>query len=568
MLMGGCYRGSEGAAADGDGSSSGATMDGSGDDSGSGDDATPAGCDDTPPRASLVRVNRVLYTNALESAFGVAAVDRVRDALDSLPSAGGGVFATELPPPSFSEVTAYVEIASRLAFELTRDETRLGELRLCLTDVPPGVDPRNDACVAGFVDELAPKLLRRPLDPDDRERFMSDYEVGGVQSVNEGIATLIVAMLNDPRFLYFLELDGEEIEPGVLELDDHELAARLARVLWDSVPDEELMLAADAGLDDEALAAQVDRMLNDERARVAFGRFFHDWLGLATLPYPSEDLFPDADEREALRDDMQAELLQFAQAVTFDQAGTYADLLLDRTAFVSSPELAQVYGIEVAPGGVELPAGERAGLLTRAGWLATIEIRASNAGHLIKRGAKLGRLICRPLPSPDPGNFPQTDPADPATNPTQGIRERFNAATEEAQCASCHALLDGYGAPFGHYGAAGQWIELEEIVAEDGSTVELPIDAAASVPIGPDGQTAVEDALALSQALADDPAGALCLSEQLVRNAVGRPVEADDACLTGTASDLLAPADGTPRAIREAVVAMLTSPYFRRVTIQ
>jgi hypothetical protein len=415
-----------------------------------------------------------------------------------------------------------------------------------------------------LLDELGPKLLRRPLDPEDRERFMVAYEVGGVESVNEGVATLVVAMLIDPRFLYFLEVDGEEIAPGVLELGDHELAARLARVLWDSVPDEELMLAADEGLDGDALAAQIDRMLNDDRARAAFGRFFHDWLGLATLPYPSEVLFPDADQREALRDDMQAELLRFTEAIMFDTAGTYADLLLDRTAFVSSPELAEVYGIAVAPDGAELPEGQRAGLLTRAGWLSTIEIRASNAGHLIKRGAKLGHLICRPLPPPDPANFPQTDPADPATNPTQGIRERFNEATQEAQCAACHVLLDGYGAPFGHYGAAGQWIDLEEIVTEDGSTVELEIDAAATVPIG---EGAVADALELSQLLANDPAGALCLGDQLVRNAVGRPVEAGDACLTGAAGELLAP-DGGAGSIREAVVAMLTSPHFRRVAIQ
>ena len=49
----------------------------------------------------------------------------------------------------------------------------------------------------------------------------------------------------------------------------------------------------------------------------------------------------------------------------------------------------------------------------QTGWLATLEIRGSNAGHLIKRGDKVGEFICRPLPPPDPDNFPQADPADP-----------------------------------------------------------------------------------------------------------------------------------------------------------
>ena len=565
----GCYAGAGGGDADDESAdAASADDDGSGTDAGSESDTDdPPGveCDANAPRAALLRVNRVSYVNALEEVFGVAAVDAVRDTVDALPAAKDGVFATELPPPTFSEVASYVDIASALAYELTKDATSLAALRPCLADVAAGADAASDPCLSQFVDDYGRRLFRRPLADTDRERLYGDYAVGGETSVNEGIATLLTAMLVDPAFLYFPEIEGEEVEPGVLELTSHELAARLARVLWDSVPDAELMQAADAGLDDDTLVAQIERMLADDRARTAARRFYGDWLGLETLPFPPEALFPDAAVREALRADMEAELLGFAELVAFDNDGTYADLLLDRTAIVASPELADVYG--VGTGEVTLPEDQRAGLLTRAGWLATIEIRSSNAGHLIKRGAKLGHLVCRPLPPPDPGNFPQVDPADPASNPDQGIRARFQAATADAPCNGCHTQLDAFGAPFGHYGAAGQWIDLETIVLEDGSTSELDIDSASQISFTTDEVVDIADALALSQALADSGIGAQCFAEQLARNIVARPLEDADQCLSQVGSVALAPSEGEPASIRDAIVRMVTSEHFRRVTI-
>ncbi|HWB78568.1 MAG TPA: DUF1592 domain-containing protein, partial [Nannocystaceae bacterium] len=390
-----------------------------------------------------------------------------------------------------------------------------------------------------------------------------DFAVGASHSVGEGIATVLVGLLLDPEFLYFVEAAGDEVAPGIVELTDHELAARLARVLWDAVPDAELSAAADAGLDDATLAAQIDRMLADPRATSAIMRFAGDWLRLETLPYPSEELLPDPAAREALHADMQAELLRFFAATTLETEGTYADLLLDRTAWVQTDELATIYG--VAPGDEVTLTEQRAGLLTRAGWLASIDIRGSDAGHLIKRGNKLGRFICRELPPPDPANFPTDDPADPSTNPDAGIRERFQEATASATCSGCHVQLDAFGAPFGHYGAAGQWIDEETIVAEDGSSHRLVIDTTSTIDL--DGAIAIDDAIALSEALASSDVAAHCLADQLARNALARPLQDGDGCLSQAARDALAPAEGTPQSLREAIVQLLLAPHFRQVRV-
>lgn len=566
----GCYTGAssnaDGDEEDGSGSTGGTAATSVGDDGDStgADTGVPNGCDaDARPRAALVRLGRDNYVHALQEVFGDAALSTIAATVATLPKATSGAFASEVPPAGFAEVSAYFNIASQLAFELTKDDTGLATLGACLPDVAVGAGA-DDPCVAEFIDRYGTRLLRRPLTDEDRTRLGDDFEVGGEHSVAEGVSTALVGMLLDPRFLYFVETDGEEIEPGIVALTDHELAARLARVLWDSIPDDELIAAASEGLDDEALVAQVERMLTDDRARPAISRFTSDWLTLDVLPQPPATLFADAETREAVRVAMKDELARFVERVTIDEDGTYADLLLDRGASIDSPELAQLYGVAVGDD-IELP-DNRAGLLTRAGWLATQEVIRSNAGHIIKRGHRLGDFLCRPVPPPDPGNFPTEDPADPSTNPDAGIRERFLEAASEPQCAGCHTVLDSFGGPFGHYGAAGQWIDVEQIEV-DGALVDVAIDVAAMPAL--DEVVSVDGAIEMSAAIAQSAVGAECLASQLTRNALGREVEPDagDGCLGETVRAALAPAQGEPKSIREAIVALVTSPHFREVAL-
>ena len=578
-LGGGCYEGLEGGPGgqDAEGTSGGqetnATSAGetsggdeSGGESGNDDDGPSAACDEnTPPRATLVRMNRTTYVNALTDLFGAQAVSQVQVAIDAMPATHGGVFSSETMAPSYSEVTASVDIAAELAYGLTADQASLEALDPCLSAVPAGADPGTDGCLGDLMERYGRRILRRPLTDEDRARMIADFEVGGAHSVGEGVATMLVALLIDPEFLYYSSVGGEDDGTGVLTLTPHETASKLARVLWNSIPDAELLDAADAGLDAEMMEVQVQRMLDDPRAVAAIEAFYYDWLEVERLPFPPEALFPDPEVQGALRDAMQDELLGFARRTTLEADGTYADLLLSRTAAVDSPELAQLYGVSVGEA-VELPANERAGILTRAGFLATNEIRGSNAGHLIKRGDRLSHLICRPLPLPDPENFPQEDPADPESNPNQGIRERFNEATAEPICASCHAQLDGLGAPLGHYGAAGEWIDQETIELPDGSTNEIPIDDNAQVGFD-DGLVEVSGALELSQQLAASRLGAECLAENLARNAAARELDDGDACTVAAAARVLAPESGEPGSIRQAIVDLVLSDHFKKAAL-
>ncbi len=523
-----------------------------------GEDAQPAGCTpDDVPVASLVRMNQDGYVNALRDVFGPELVDELEVSLSAIPTTHIGHFSTEVGPPSYAEVSAQVNAAFAVATRLTRDGDSLATLSSCLPDVSADADLRSEPCLSDLTRDYGLRILRRPISDEDLERFAANYEIGAAHSVAEGVATLLSAMLIDPDFLYD-RIEGEEVADGIIRLSPHATATRLARVLWNSAPDDELLAAAEGGLDPATLRAEAERMLEDPRARVALGGFFFDWLELESVPFAALQTIPNPEARTALRDAMGDSVLAFATATILDADGTYADLLLDRTAYIDDRNLAVLYGVEESVGPVELPP-ERAGLLTRAGFIATQEIPETNAGHIIKRGARLSAFICRPLPLPDAAAFPEDDPAEPGANAAQGIRERFANATSEATCASCHVQLDGLGAPLGHYGDLGQWIETERV-----GEAELPIDTTAEVLL--DGQAlSVDDPVGLSEALAASQEGPNCLAESLTRNMLGRELTDDDACMVKELSTRLAGEDDTAASIRDALLDFVVSDRFRHV---
>ena len=86
------------------------------------------------------------------------------------------------------------------------------------------------------------------------------------------IRLLVKAILQSPDFLYRVELGMPSPgDAGAVPLGQYEMASRLSYLLWNSMPDDELFAAADAGerRRPEQLAAQARRMLEDDRARIA-----------------------------------------------------------------------------------------------------------------------------------------------------------------------------------------------------------------------------------------------------------------------------------------------------------
>ncbi len=117
-----------------------------------------------------------------------------------------------------------------------------------------------------FIADFARVAFRRPLTPEEqsllRERFFAE-EPNPELSVRRAV----VWVLCSPEFLY-PELAWSEPSTADQPPAPHTVAARLALSMWDSLPDRELMQAADAGELTQPGQVQVHarRMLSDPRA--------------------------------------------------------------------------------------------------------------------------------------------------------------------------------------------------------------------------------------------------------------------------------------------------------------
>jgi hypothetical protein len=223
------------------------------------------------------------------------------------------------------------------------------------------------------------------------------------------------------------------------------------------------------------------------------------------------------------------------------------------------PELARLYGVTASQtGSVQLPP-ERAGLLTRAAWLTTPEVKSSNAGHIIKRGARMAGIVCDSLPPPDPALFPAQDPADPSTSPTKPIRERFWEKTSQSQCVACHTKIDAWGGAFGHFGSGAEAIATETVYGTSGAAdVELTIDARAFPNFDTVRDPQVDGAVDFSTRLASSVTGPQCFAKQLATRFSGRVFTPSDGCWVDRGARAL-----QSGSIKSAIKALLTAPEFR-----
>src|SRR5205814_5566446 len=114
---------------------------------------------------------------------------------------------------------------------------------------------------------------------------------------DSGIEAGLQRILAAPRFVFRVERDPAGVAAGVAyKLTDVELASRLSFFLWSSIPDEELLTAAEQGTlkDPAVLDAQVRRMLADPKSKALVDNFAGQWLQLRNVRnvQPNPDLLP------------------------------------------------------------------------------------------------------------------------------------------------------------------------------------------------------------------------------------------------------------------------------------
>jgi len=252
--------------------------------------------------------------------------------------------------------------------------------------------------------------------------------------------------------------------PGqkVVALTDYELASRLSYFLWSSMPDKELLDHAAKGdlHQPKVLAAETQRMVQDERVRGLAAEFGGNWLDIRRF---EEHNAVDRDHFTTFTNDLREAMFQepirfFTDVVQHNSSAL--DFLYANYTFVN-PVLAKHYGMPT-PTAVTADTWWRvddADKYQRGGILPMAAFLTKNAPGLrtspVKRGFwVVSKLLGEYIPAPPP-NVPAI-PSDESKLGNLTLRETLEQHHADPNCASCHEKFDSFGLVFEGYGPIGE----------------------------------------------------------------------------------------------------------------
>jgi hypothetical protein len=508
---------------------------------------TPLGAepDAELPAPHLRRLTASQYRNSIADLFGQDIV--LPTALEPDQRDAGllsiGAATTSLSPRGVEQY----EDAAFLIAEQVLDHADLRARVIPCTAAAPD----DGACAAEVVTALGLRAWRRPLTALEIETLAGLItDIGAsADDFDTGVLYGILAIIQAPQFLYRVEL-GAEGPDGTRALDDYELATRLSYLLWNTTPDDTLLLAAESGelSTDEGLMAHAQRMLASDRTHVGVRTFFTEALALDLLDdatkdpllfvQASPDLLPDARE-QSLRD---------IESLVLVDDGDYRTLFTNTHTWVS-PRLAALYGVPAPDldgwGLVELDSADgRRGLLGQASFLLlnahTVSTSATLRGKYVRE-----RLLCQIIPPPPP-DVDATIPESDADSPT--LRERVAVHLTEPTCAGCHLLMDPIGLGFENFDAIGRWRD-----TENGATID---------PSGELDGTSFANPWALSGVVSNHPMLGPCLARTMYTYALGHALTDGESDVADWLGEALAADD---HSVQSLMLRIIASPAFRQV---
>lgn len=381
---------------------------------------------------------------------------------------------------------------------------------------------RRDA-TRQIAERFATKAFRRPVTSDELSRLTRLARVAVDRGANfeESVQFMLQGILCSPHFLFKVELDPvEPTAPEIRDLNDYELATRLAYFLWSSLPDDELLDLAKKGelRKNDNLQKQVRRMLQDSRSAALVDNFAGQWLELRRLAdvQPDKSLFPafDAKLRTAMRRETE---LFFGTIIREDRS--VLELISADYTFLNGP-LARHYGIQGVEGDefrkVSLAGTDRGGLLTQASIL-TITSNPTRTSP-VKRGKWVLENLLNDPPPPPPPNVPELKEGEKGA--LMGtLRQKMEQHRVNPGCASCHQRMDPLGFALEKYDAVGA------LRFKEGDS---PIDDSGELP----GGVKFSGSKGLRELLATQKKGNFvrCLAEKMLTYALGRGLEHYDRC--------------------------------------
>ena len=377
---------------------------------------------------------------------------------------------------------------------------------------PADAAKADEPCARKFVATVGERLFRRPLSDIEVASRLKTAALGAQQSSDfyAGLKLALTSLLVAPEFLFRVETaEPDPADPRQYRLDAYTKASRIAFLLWDTAPDEELLAAARSGAihTEAGLKEQLIRLISSPRYEQGARAFFTDMLQLDGFENVVKDpaIYPKFNQ--SIADAAMEQTLKTTVDLLITRKQDYRDLFTSNATFISRP-LAAVYNVPFLSAGDWAPytfsqSSERFGILTQISFLSLFSHPGTSSPT--KRGIKVNEIFkCEPTPNP-PADVDFSKVKD-STNGT--IRGRLLDHMENAGCTVCHRRSDPPGLALEHFDGLGQLR-----TSENGVPIDVSADIAGVRVVGAEG---------LARYLHDDPKVPACLVRNVYAYGVGR----------------------------------------------
>lgn len=457
-----------------------------------------------------------------------------------------------------------VETYSTAAEKLAVNAFRVGDVNGLIPCKPASAS--DEKCRDQFVRTFGLRAFRRPLRAEEFQRYAEAFrdQARSSGAFLEGARVVVEAMLQSPNFLFHLEAgpDGRS--------SDYDIASRLSYLLWNTMPDEALLEAAEKGalrtVEGREQAAR--RMLDNPLARQALDEFFDEWLRLDRVANAVKQrrLYPEFSPELAAA--MAEETRRLLHHLVWEDRNFMEAFAADYSFLTS--ELASLYHLPAPAGEFEMvrfPADAcRAGLLGQGSFLASTagptDTSPTARGIFIRE-----QLLCQHVPPPPPGV--NTTLPEPTEDKARTRRQLMVAHVENPTCAACHRLMDPIGFGLENFDAIGRWRDKETIQfaserdeddrRKEPKKIDLEIETQGEIAGLP--KSAFSEPKQLGRILAESPVCQECIVRQMFRYGYGRLESASD---EATIDDLFATFRGSGFRFKDLLIALVRSPEFLR----
>ncbi len=362
---------------------------------------------------------------------------------------GGGGSALEIVAPPEAMINGRLQTPSRRKIFICR----------------PTNAAEEQPCARRILEKIARAAFRRPVTDADLEAPLRFHAAGRKSGdFDAGIQQGIMAILASPKFLYRAEAVPANLAPGEsYRISDLDLASRLAFFLWSQGPDEELLALGQSGRLHQpgVIAAQVKRMLADDRSRSLVTNFASQWLVLdkADEITPDQNAFPEFDA--SLRTAMRTEVELFIDSVLRSDQSVLRLLTADYTFL--NERLALHYGLTNVRGNefrrIVWQDPNRFGLLGKAQVLMATSY-GDRTSPVVRGAWILENLVGTPPTPPPPGVEALKDGKEPGKRQLT-VRERLEQHRSQPSCNACHGIMDPLGFALENFDAVGKWREVD-----------------------------------------------------------------------------------------------------------